>query len=109
MGIPVTIHNDTPVVPPDMMRLVGITVNRKTRSGYVLGPDQRASVAQALNAITQGAAYQYFEEDEKGSIVAGKQADLVILEANPFTVDPAELAQLKVLATYAKGKLIYQR
>lgn len=109
MGISLTIHNDTPVVPPDMMRLVGITVNRKTRSGYVLGPDQRASVAQALNAITQAAAYQYFEEDEKGSIVEGKRADLVILEANPFTVDPAALAQLKVLSTFAKGKLIYQR
>ena len=62
-GIPFTIHNDSPVVPPDMMRLIWITVNRKTRSGYVLGPDQRATVMEDLYAVTQRAAYQYFEED----------------------------------------------
>lgn len=109
LEIPVTIHNDTPVVPPDMMRLVGITVNRETRSGYVLGANQRATVEQALYAITQSAAYQYFEEDEKGSITLGKQADLVILEADPRLVEPRNLSDLKVLATYARGELIYRR
>lgn len=107
--IPFTVHNDSPIVPPDMMRLVEITVNRETRSGFVLGPDQRASVMQALHAITLGAAYQYFEEDEKGSITVGKRADLVILEDNPLTVATSELGEVSVLETFARGKSIYQR
>ena len=108
-GIPFTVHNDSPIVPPDMMRLVEITVNRETRSGFVLGPDQRASVMQALHAITLGAAYQYFEEDEKGSITVGKRADLVILEDNPLTVATSELGEVSVLETFARGKSIFQR
>ena len=78
-----------------MMRLIHITVNRTTRSGYVLGPNQRASVMEALHAVTQGAAYQYFEEDSKGSITPGKRADLVILGANPLDVDPETLADIR--------------
>ena len=107
--IPFTVHNDSPIVPPDMMRLVEITVNRETRSGFVLGPDQRASVMQALYAITLGAAYQYFEEDEKGSITVGKRADLVILEDNPLTVATSELGEVSVLETFARGKSIFKR
>jgi len=107
--IPFTVHNDSPIVPPDMMRLVEITVNRETRSGFVLGPEQRASVMQALHAITLGAAYQYFEEDEKGSITAGKRADLVILEDNPLTVATSELGEVSVLETFARGKSIFKR
>ncbi len=107
--IPFTVHNDSPIVPPDMMRLVEITVNRETRSGFVLGPDQRASVMQALHAITLGVAYQYFEEDEKGSITVGKRADLVILEDNPLTVATSELGEVSVLETFARGKSIFKR
>ena len=108
-GIPFTVHNDAPVVPPDMMRLIHITVNRTTRSGYVLGPNQRASVMEALHAVTQGAAYQYFEEDSKGSITPGKRADLVILGANPLDVDPETLADIPVMETFVRGKSVYQR
>jgi predicted amidohydrolase YtcJ len=107
--IPFTIHNDSPVVPPDIMRLVSITVNRLTRSGYVLGPDQRATVMEALNAVTMGAAYQYFEEEEKGSITTGKRADLVILEQNPLVVDPTSLQDIGVVETFARGSSVYRR
>lgn len=109
LGIPFTVHNDSPIVPPDMMRLVSISVNRQTRSGYILGPDQRASVMEALYAITQGAAYQYFEEDEKGSISVGKRADLVILEQDPRAVDPLTLADIPIVETFARGKSIFQK
>jgi len=108
LGIPYTVHNDSPVVPPNIMRLVSITVNRLTRSGYVLGPDQRASVMEALNAVTQGAAYQYFEEDEKGSITVGKRADFVILEQNPLTVDPLDLEDIAIVETFARGLSVYR-
>ena len=109
LGIPFTVHNDSPVVPPDIMRLVSITVNRLTRSGYVLGPDQRASIMEALYAVTQGAAYQYFEEDEKGSITVGKRADLVILEQNPVTADPLGLEDIAIVETFARGLSVYRR
>ena len=108
-GVRFTVHNDAPVVPPNIMRLVSITVNRRTRSGHVLGPEQRATVREALHAVTLGAAYQYFEEDVKGSIAPGKQADLVVLERNPLTADPAELEHIRVLETFSRGRSVYAR
>ena len=108
LGIPFTVHNDSPVVPPDVMRLMWITVNRKTRSGFVLGPDQRATPMQALHAVTLGAAWQYFEEDRKGSITPGKQADLVILGANPLTVDPDTIKDIPVIETFARGRSVFR-
>ena len=107
--IPFTIHNDSPIVPPDIMRLVEIAVNRQTRSGHVLGPDQRITVLEALRAVTLGAAYQYFEEGEKGSIAEGKRADFVILERNPLDVNPGELAEIGIVQTIARGKTIFQQ
>lgn len=108
LGIPFTIHNDSPVVPPDVMRLLWIAVNRKTRSGFILGEDQRLTPLEALHATTLGAAYQYFEEDEKGSITAGKRADLVILGANPLTADPDAIKDIPIIETFARGKSIYR-
>ncbi len=109
LAIPLTVHNDAPVVPPDIMRLLWITVNRKTRSGFVLGPEQRATPRQALHAVTLGAAYQYFEEDAKGSITPGKRADLVVLDANPLTVDPDAIKDIGVVETFARGRSVYRR
>jgi predicted amidohydrolase YtcJ len=92
-----------------MMRLISITVNRATRSGYILGPDQRATVEQAIYAVTQGAAFQYFEEDEKGSITVGKRADLVVLAADPRDVDPSSLADIEIVETFARGKSVFKK
>ncbi len=108
-GIPITIHNDSPVVPPDIMRLVSIAVNRETRSGYVLGPDQRVGVMEALHAVTLGAAYQYFEENEKGSLEAGKRADFVILAQDPRIVESEALADIDIVETISRGMTIYRR
>ena len=102
-----TIHNDASVVPPHMMRLVSIAVNRKTRSGHILGPHQRLTVMQALHAVTLGGAYQYFEEDTKGSITVGKQADLVILDESPLTADPANLEFIPILETFSRGRSVF--
>ena len=106
-GVRFTVHNDSPIVPPDILRLVSITVNRTTRSGHVLGPHQRATVREALHAVTLGAAYQYFEEETKGSITAGKQADLVILAENPLHADAANLERIEVLETFSRGRSVY--
>ena len=80
-----------------------------TRSGHILGPHQRATIQEALHAVTLGAAYQYFEEDIKGSITVGKQADLVILETNPLTTDPSQLEDIQVLETFSRGRSVHQQ
>jgi predicted amidohydrolase YtcJ len=108
-GMPYTIHNDTPVVPADMMRLWWAAVNRITRSGQVLGEAQRVSAAEALKAITINGAYQYFEEDRKGSIEVGKLADFVILESNPLKAEPMAIKDIAVLETIKEGVSVYRR
>lgn len=107
-GMKFTTHHDAPVALADSMRVLSATVTRKTRSGRVLGPDQRVSPAVALTAMTQWAAYQHFEEATKGSITPGKLADLIVLSDNPLTVDPDALAGLKVVETFKEGRSIYR-
>ena len=107
--IPFTFHQDTPVLPPDMLETVWCGVNRLTRSGVVLGPEQKIPVVEALAAVTIRAAWQYFEEGEKGSLREGKRADLVLLERDPLTADPMSLRDIPVLATWKDGRLIYRR
>jgi len=105
--LPFTIHNDAPIVPPNVMRLIEIAVGRKTRAGVVLGPEQRLSFEEALHAVTLGAAYQYFEEERKGSIRVGKQADLVILEHDPKSVEVDELSEVGIVETIARGVTVF--
>ena len=106
-NMPFTVHNDAPVVPPDMIRLLWSTTNRKTRSGKVLGEEQKISTYAALEAMTINAAYQHYEEDIKGTIEVGKQADLVVLSEDPLSIHPEKLLNLKVVATYSKGTEIF--
>lgn len=108
-GIPFTIHNDSPVVPPDMMRLIWAAVNRETRNGKVLGPEQRITPAEAIRAVTLDAAYQYFEENEKGSLKPGKLANLTILGDNPMTAAPESLNDIPIEETWVEGVRIYSR
>lgn len=108
-GIPFTIHNDAPVVPPDMMRLMWSAVNRTTRTGKTLGPEQRVSPLQALKAMTKYAAYQYFEESQKGTIEVGKLADFTVLSDDPLRVQPSEIKDIKVLETIKEGVTVYSR
>jgi len=108
-GLRYTVHNDTPVVPPDMMRLLWASVNRVTRSGRILGEEQRATVMEGIRAMTIDAAYQYFEEGSKGSIEPGKRADFVILDRNPLKVDPMTIKDIAVLETIKDGVTVYSR
>lgn len=103
-----TSHNDAPVTLPNAMMILSSQVNRTTRSGQVLGAAQRVSTMDALKSITINAAYQYFEEDKKGSIESGKIADLVILDKNPLTVNPHSLRDIKVIETIKEGRSIYK-
>ena len=106
--MPFTVHNDAPVVPPDMIRLLWSSTNRITRSGKILGDQQKISTYDALKAMTLNAAYQHFEDDIKGSIEVGKLADLVVLSEDPLAMPAASLLNLKVIATYSHGKEIFK-
>ncbi|AZA98401.1 amidohydrolase [Chryseobacterium joostei] len=108
-GITFTIHHDSPVTPPDLITAVYAAVNRKTRSGRILGPDERITPLQALKAITINGAYQLQEENRKGSIKTGKLADFVILDQNPLTIDPERIRDITVLETIKEGKSVYKR
>lgn len=107
-GMKFSIHSDAPVTFPNSMRILDSAVNRTTRTGYVLGPKQRLQPLDALKAMTIWPAYQHFEENTKGSIQAGKIADLVILSDNPLTIERAKIITIKVLETIKDGKSIYR-
>ncbi|MCD2137580.1 amidohydrolase [Salinicoccus halitifaciens] len=107
-GLAVNFHQDSPIVDPDMLHTIWCAVNRITRNGASIGPEQRVSVYEALQAVTINAAYAYFEEDRKGSIKEGKLADLVVLDANPLKVPKEEIKDIKVLETIKEGETIYK-
>lgn len=108
-GVSFTLHQDSPVAPPDVMMAVHNAVNRKTQKGRVLGPQQTVSVEEALKAVTINGAFQIFEEDSKGSITSGKRADFVVLEENPLTVSKEKLKDIRVLETIKDGVTIYRQ
>jgi predicted amidohydrolase YtcJ len=108
-GLRPTNHTDFNVAPIDQMMVIWTAVNRVSRNGEVIGADERVSPYQALQAITSSAAYQYFEEDRKGTLKEGKLADLVILDQNPLKVDPMEIKDIKVLETIKEGQTVYKK
>jgi len=107
-GMIYTQHHDAPVALPNSMMVIASQVNRITRSGQVLGAGQRVSVMDAVKSITINAAYQYFEEKTKGSLEPGKLADFVVLDKNPFKVEPRSIKDIKVVETIKEGLTIYR-
>lgn len=108
-GLPFTLHMDTPVLPPDMVGVLYCAMNRVTRSGVTLGADQRLDAWEAMLGLTRNAAYQYFEEDTKGTIEAGKRADLVVLSENPLKTPREQMRRIQVLSTYKDGACVFSR
>lgn len=108
-GLTLTSHHDAPVTLPDALRVLDATVNRTTRSGRVLGPDQRLTPYEGLKTLTHWAAIQYFEEADKGTLTVGKRADLVILDKNPLKVPPADLHRIAVVRTIKDGRTVYAK
>ena len=107
-GLIYNFHQDTPVTKPDMLHSVWCAVNRITRNGQPIGQDQCISTYDALKGITIHAAYQYHEEDRKGTLEAGKNADMVILDKNPLKVDKKEIKDIRIIQTICKGTVKYQ-
>ena len=102
-----TIHSDAPVTFPNAMRILDSTVNRTTRTQATLGSKHKITPMQALKAMTLWSAYQHFEEDIKGSLEVGKQADMVVLSDNPLTVPASTIKDINVLETINNGQSIF--
>jgi len=106
-GLQPTNHTDFVVAPLDQMFMLWSAVNRISRAGEEIGPDQRVTPLEGLKAMTIWVAEQYGEQDSKGSLEPGKLADLVILDENPLKVDPMVIKDIKVVETIKEGVTIY--
>ncbi len=102
-GVAFAIHCDAPVTPLAPLFTAWCAVNRLTGSGRVLGPEQRIPVAQALRAITLGAAYTLHLDHLLGSIEPGKYADFAVLGEDPLAVPPEALKDVPVWGTVLGG------
>jgi predicted amidohydrolase YtcJ len=101
-------HTDFVVAPLDQMFMLWSAVNRISRGGAEIGPDQRITPLEGLKTMTIWAAEQYGEANRKGSITAGKLADLVILDADPLSVEPMAIKDIAVVETLKEGQTIYR-
>jgi hypothetical protein len=97
------------VALPNLMQVAWATVNRVSRSGKVIGADERVTPLEAMKMMTLWGAEQFGEQDSKGSLEPGKRADMVILSDNPLTIDPMKINTIAVLETIKDGKSVYKR
>ncbi len=98
-GITVAGASDAPAEDVNILQAIQYCV---TRDGFE--PQQCISTAQAIKMFTLDAAYAQFEENEKGSLMVGKRADMVILNLNPMTVNENNIQDIKVLQTIVSGQ-----
>ena len=107
-GIRVTQASDYPPGPFEPMMALRSEVTRTDSHGNLWGPRQRVSVEEAIRVGTINGAYASFEEHQKGSITAGKLADLVVLGRDPLRVDPMSLIDIPIERTMTGGRWVYE-
>jgi len=108
-GILFTEHHDAPVGLPSSVMILHTAVNRSSRTDSIIGRDEKLTPYQAMLSITRYAAYQYFEEESKGTLSPGKLADMVVLDRNPLKVDPKKIIDIRILETIKEGKTVYRQ
>ena len=111
-GAPLAFGSDWPVAPLDPLLGIYAAVTRATLDGkHPAGwfPEERLTVEEALRAYTQGCAYASFEEKEKGTVAAGKLADLVVLSDDLFAIPPEKIRDARVMMTIVGGKIVYEK
>jgi predicted amidohydrolase YtcJ len=105
-GIGYSLHTDNPAagMPLNPLRLVQTAVTRRCMTdGSVIGPDLALTVDEALRGITVNAARHLGLGDSLGMLEAGREADLTILESDPYATDPEQLMAIKVSETWVSG------
>lgn len=109
-GVRLAFGTDWDVVPLDPIQTLYAAVTRATLDGKNPNgwfPEQKLTVAEAVEAYTMGSAYAEFQETEKGSITPGKLADMVLLSQDIFSIPPEKIRDTKVLKTFVGGKLVW--
>lgn len=106
--VPFSIHCDTPVVPQTPLLAIWAAVTRLSAAGNVIGEHQCIDVYEALKAHTIYAAYQYYDEDLKGSLEVGKYADFVVLNEDILSCDKDRIKDIQVLETYVDGNQVFK-
>ena len=109
-GVRLALGTDWDVAPLNPMLTIYAAVTRATLDGKNPGgwfPEQKLTVAEAVEAYTMGSAYAEFQEKQKGSITPGKLADMVLLSDDIFSIDPVKIREVKVLKTIVGGKLVW--
>jgi predicted amidohydrolase YtcJ len=107
-GVTVSLATDN--VPVSLFRPIEQSVSRRSRfSGEVVAGEQALTREQALRAATIGGAYLTFDEERKGSIEVGKLADLVVLDADPLTVEAGRIGDIQADRTVIGGTVVYER
>lgn len=107
-GIPVAPASDHQPGPYEPLMALQSMVTRKDYAGRVWGPSQRITLDEALRICTMGGAFASFEENEKGSITAGKLGDFVVLAEDPHDVDPDHLKEIGVMRTVVGGRTVHE-
>ena len=110
-GITISNGSDAPVEDPVVMRGIQCAVTRQNIAHTALPylKEEALTVQEAIDSFTKDGAYASFEEKKKGRLVEGMKADFVVLDKNPFEVDPYELSKIQVEKTYINGKLVYEK
>jgi predicted amidohydrolase YtcJ len=103
-GVPLAIHSDAPITPLGPLFTAWCAVNRLTSTGRVLGASECIGVAEALRAITLGAAYTLHLDDRIGSIEVGKFADFCVLDDDPLAGRPEALKDVRIAGTVLAGR-----
>jgi predicted amidohydrolase YtcJ len=104
-GVPLAIHSDAPITPLNPLFTAWAAVTRTTAAGRTLGDHERITVAEALHAVTLGAAWTLKLDGEIGSIETGKRADFCVLEDDPFEIAPEALKDLRIWGTVQGGRI----
>ncbi|MGW4110012.1 amidohydrolase [Actinosynnema sp. NPDC004786] len=106
-GIVVAGSSDRPVADGKPLRAIQFMVERRSRTGRAIGPDEAVAVRDAIAAYTTGAAYACRVDDVLGVIAPGRLADFAVLDADPLTCDVSAIGDIGVVATVVGGEFAH--